>query len=59
MVMKVKWETTGHSQFFLAFQKIVERITYNRVFKYLTAIEILYKKQFGFRKGQSTEHAII
>ena len=29
---------------------------YSRLFKYLTANEILYKKQFGF---SSTEHAII
>ena len=32
---------------------------YNWLFKYLTANEILYKKQFGFQKGESTEHAII
>ena len=32
---------------------------YNRLFKYLTANEILHKKQFGFQKGHSTEHAII
>ena len=41
------------------FSKILERITYNRLFNYLTANEILYKKQFGFREGHSTEHAII
>ena len=29
------------------------------LFKYLTTSEILYKKQFEFRKGHSTEHAII
>ena len=32
---------------------------YNRLFKYLTTNEILYKKPFGFQKGHSTEHAII
>ena len=32
---------------------------YNRLFKYLTANEILYKKQFDFREGHSTEHAVI
>ena len=32
---------------------------YNILFKYLTTIEILYKKQFGFQKGHSTEHAIM
>ena len=32
---------------------------YNRLFNYLTTNEILHKKQFGFQKGHSTEHAII
>ena len=32
---------------------------YNRLFKYLTTNEILHKKQFGFQKGHSIEHAII
>ena len=32
---------------------------YNRLFKYLTTNEILYKKQFGFQEGHSTEHAIM
>ena len=39
------------------FSKILKRITYNR-FKYLTANEILYKKQLGFREGHSMEHGI-
>ena len=30
------------------FSKILERIMYNWLFKYLTTNEILYKKQFGF-----------
>ena len=32
---------------------------YNRLYKYLTDNSILYKKQFGFQEGQSTEHAIV
>ena len=32
---------------------------YNRLYKYLTDNNILYKKQFGFKTGHSTEHAII
>ena len=32
---------------------------YNRLLSYLRANEILYKKHFGFEKGQSTEHAIM
>ena len=31
---------------------------YNRLYKYLTDNSILYKKQFGFQEGHSTEHAI-
>ena len=42
------------------FSKILERIMYNRLFKYLKTNEILlYKKQFGFQEGHSAEHAII
>ena len=41
------------------FSKILERIMYNQLFKYLKTNEILYKKQFGFQEGHSTEHAII
>ena len=41
------------------FSNILQRIMYNQLFKYLTTNEILYKKQFGFQKGHSTEHAII
>ena len=31
----------------------------NRLYKYLADNNILYKKQFGFQTGHSTEHAII
>ena len=41
------------------FSKILEKIMYNRLFNYLTTNEILYKKQSGFQKLHSTEHAII
>ena len=41
------------------FSKKLERIMYNRLFKYLTANEVLYKKQFGFRAVNSAEHAIM
>ena len=32
---------------------------YNRLYKYLTDSDILYKKQFGFRASHSTAHAIV
>ena len=41
------------------FSKILERIMYHRLFKYLITNGIRYKKQFGFQNGHSTEHAVI
>ena len=41
------------------FSKILEKIMYNRLYKYLTDNSMLYKKQFGFQEGHSTEHAIV
>lgn len=41
------------------FSKILERIMYNRLYEYLVQNNILYKKQFGFQKKHSTEHALM
>ena len=41
------------------FSKILERIMYNRLYDYFTANSILFNKQFGFRAGHSTEHALL
>ena len=41
------------------FSKILERIMYNRLYSFLVENNILYKKQFGFQKQHSTEHAIL
>ena len=41
------------------FSKILERVMYNRLYKYLTDQKILHPQQFGFRKDHSTEHAIV
>ena len=41
------------------FSKILERIMYKRLYKYLQENKILYCKQFGFQAGHSTDHAII
>ena len=38
---------------------MLERIMYNRLYKYLTKNNSLYCKQFGFQKGYSPEHAIL
>ena len=41
------------------FPKILEWIMHYRLFKYLTKNELLYKKQFWFKKLESTVHEII
>ena len=41
------------------FSKLLERMMYNLLFKYLSENSILYEKQFGFRISYSTEHAIL
>ena len=41
------------------FSKMLERIMYNRRYKYLTENNFLYCKQFGFQKGHSPEHAVL
>ena len=41
------------------FSKLLERIMYNRLFKYPSENSILYEKQFGFQTSHSTEHAIL
>ena len=41
------------------FSKLLERIMYNCLFKYLSENSILYEKQFGFQLSFSTEHAIL
>ena len=38
------------------FTKILKRVMYNRLYKYLTCKKIWYPQQFGFQKGFSTEH---
>jgi hypothetical protein len=40
------------------FSKIFEKLIYNRLYSYLVSKNILYDKQFGFRKNHSTSHAI-
>ena len=37
------------------FSKILERIVYDKVFSYLNDLDVLSNKQFGFRRGHSTE----
>ena len=39
------------------FSKVLERIMYNRVYNHLDSKGLLYEKQFGFQRNNSTEHA--
>ena len=41
------------------FSKILERIVYNRFYEHLVKNNLLYNKQFGFQKHNSTEHAML
>ena len=41
------------------FSKTLERIIYNKLYKYLTENKLLYCKQFGFQRRHSPEHAIL
>ena len=41
------------------FFKILEIIMYSRLCLYLTEINLLHNKQFGFQKGHSTDRAIV
>ena len=40
------------------FSKIFEKFIYTRIYDFLVAKNVLYEKQFGFRRNHSTSHAI-
>lgn len=37
---------------------VVERIVYNRIYGFVNKCSVIYKGQYGFRQGHSTEHAL-
>ena len=41
------------------FSKVLERIMHNKVYNNLDSKGLLYEKQFGFQRNNSTEHAIL
>ena len=41
------------------FSKIFERVMHNRILEFVNRMEILYSRQFGFRKGFSTALSLI
>ena len=40
------------------FGKIFEKVIYNRLYDFLSSMNVIYDQQFGFRKKHSTCHAI-
>ena len=52
-------KTIGQSQCCHLFKKIFEKIVADSVIDFLVDHDILYSKQFGFRKRHSTTHALI
>ena len=42
-----------------SFSKFLEKVVYNRLYNYLSKLEILCDNQFGFRKNHSTLLALI
>ena len=49
------WPTPAIS----CFPKVLDRIMYNQIYNYLNDYNLLFHKQFGFRTGHSTDHALI
>ena len=41
------------------FSKVLERIMYNGVYNHLDSKGLIYEKQFGFQRSNSTEHVIL
>ena len=41
------------------FSKLLDKVVYNRILKYLDKHGILFKNQYGFRKGHSTSFALL
>ena len=41
------------------FSKVLEKLIYNQLYDFLEKHSILFQYQFGFRKGYSTEQAIL
>ena len=42
-----------------SFSKVFEKLIYNQLYNFFKKCSILYKYQFGFRKGYSTDQAIL
>ena len=41
------------------FSKIIEKLVYNKIFDFLVRYQILFKQQYGFRRGRNTTQATL
>ena len=41
------------------FNRILEKLMYNRMIDFIDQNDIIYSSQYGFRKAHSTQHAIL
>ena len=57
--MNVHLHTIDQCQYYLYFQKKMERLMYDRLISYMLKHNILFEYQFGFQKGKSTHMALI
>ena len=49
----------GQYHFFLTLNKILEKLVFSRMYKFLEDYKCIYALQFGFRAKHSTNHALI
>ena len=41
------------------FSKIIEKVMYHCLYRFLEVHQLLFNMQFGFRNGYSTDHALV
>ena len=56
--MQLTQPTIGRISTLSSFRKVFEKLIYNQLYNFLEKCSILYKYQFAFREGYSTEQAI-
>ena len=59
MLFSIKYKTTFRETRLILYNYNFEKLKYKRLMKYISKHSILFDKQFGFRFGHSTDHAIL
>ena len=59
MLLSIKYKTTFRETRLILYNYNFEKLMYKRLMKYISKHSILFDKQFGFRFGHSTDHAIL